>query len=814
MKTLSLVLLLTLAARAQDAQNAADIFYKAYWLEQSGHDAKQAEAMYETLLRDHGNAPEAPRAIVGLIRLRVKRGDDVAKLVAQLETYSDAKQERAQARRILTAPKHGFDPHRRPDDSPLDQALKDIYFRIMNVNTDSPINAQQRTLIIDLGVRAHAMLEAAMRSTNPTAVHTAASLALRGGAESKEFLRKCVADDSIVFRSAIFDAMVKQANGFHGPMLAELVRVWDSAPLRVKLAMLKLANRATAFGQFDFSYDILQKAMSSNDPKVQALLWMDPIRLSGPVPDALAALIVERIEKDGFELYSANGLIPLIRDDALAPRIQALLEKARLLPHHNGEYDDATVRVLVRSGLNRFLAGDDSVVGALRSYKSNRVAQLEIVAACLKHHRGDLMQRIGGGSARWKVGELRGRAIQAMYSTNKKEAEAATAVITRIRVTPSEWPKIRELALRHKHIHAYLIQAGGMNGPSELIPIVPLADTEEKVRGLLAYASHYSDNFPLDDRRKLVAQVLERATPASGDLLFALASKRDYVDLVVQRMLRATGKEWNWISGKYSAIKIVTQAWRTKDLVGPLFYAHADDPRAIIGELAIDHARRIQTPEASAALALALKSPHSKVVRAALKALKARSASEMRPIFELLRSEPFAKDAYDAIEDGGHLSHTGAIEAQLPHVTDRLARKAWSCLESLDPKRAATLAFEGVKVGRSRAYRLAALDVLARSNDPRRMDIFRRVLSEDQDKMLAGGEVIVLRAIGDQYLHELGPQILQYLRHPDPRVSNTAHGAIKRIQFYVEAKKILESAADRERVREIEERVEKEAGDK
>ena len=50
----------------------------------------------------------------------------------------------------------------------------------------------------------------------------------------------------------------------------------------------------------------------------------------------------------------------------------------------------------------------------------------------------------------------------------------------------------------------------------------------------------------------------------------------------------------------------------------------------------------------------------------------------------------------------------------------------------------------------------------------------------------------MLRTVADQYLIELGPEVLLHLRNPDNGIRQTATTAIERLKFYAEAKKLFE----------------------
>ncbi len=85
-------------------------------------------------------------------------------------------------------------------------------------------------------------------------------------------------------------------------------------------------------------------------------------------------------------------------------------------------------------------------------------------------------------------------------------------------------------------------------------------------------------------------------------------------------------------------------------------------------------------------------------------------------------------------------------------------------------------------------YRLEALHTLTKTSDVRRIEVFRRVLAEGDTKSVS----LVVKTISDQYLIELGRQVLEKLRSPDSNIRHTATKAIERLKFYADARKTFE----------------------
>ena len=85
-------------------------------------------------------------------------------------------------------------------------------------------------------------------------------------------------------------------------------------------------------------------------------------------------------------------------------------------------------------------------------------------------------------------------------------------------------------------------------------------------------------------------------------------------------------------------------------------------------------------------------------------------------------------------------------------------------------------------------YRYHATRVLTKTTHAGRIPVFQRLLRGDTDTRTLE---LVVRTVADQYLIELGSDVLKQLRHPDAKVRDLATKAIERLKFYVEAQKAL-----------------------
>jgi hypothetical protein len=85
-------------------------------------------------------------------------------------------------------------------------------------------------------------------------------------------------------------------------------------------------------------------------------------------------------------------------------------------------------------------------------------------------------------------------------------------------------------------------------------------------------------------------------------------------------------------------------------------------------------------------------------------------------------------------------------------------------------------------------HRHAAVEILRRVDDPRRIAVFKDILRGTNRWTV----LPVLEAVRDQYLVELGEETLAQLRNPDADVRGIALQAIEKLKFYAEARKAFE----------------------
>ena len=139
------------------------------------------------------------------------------------------------------------------------------------------------------------------------------------------------------------------------------------------------------------------------------------------------------------------------------------------------------------------------------------------------------------------------------------------------------------------------------------------------------------------------------------------------------------------------------------------------------------------------------------------------------------------------IRHAGEARHAPFARKTLEKRDGQLA-VMWYTYFELAPKEAVDHALGEVFVAGDLRHRKEALGVLARTQDPRRLQAFGQILQGDEN----WAKLIVTNTIADQYIVELGKHVLVQLRNPDPKVREAATRAIEKLKFYAEAKKLLD----------------------
>ena len=214
---------------------------------------------------------------------------------------------------------------------------------------------------------------------------------------------------------------------------------------------------------------------------------------------------------------------------------------------------------------------------------------------------------------------------------------------------------------------------------------------------------------------------------------------------------------------------------------------HITDTRLTIADLALKAALEGEEMD-QIALARALESPYQRIREPA-----ARNVDNAAALVKFLRSDRATlnerRTALRRLGQVGERSDTGYLEECLASLEGNRIYEL-DAYFALDPKGAFRLAFRVWKedLGDDE-FRLAALRLLSKSDDPRRVDAFRTALTSGNTNEIKE----VLETVRDQYLIELGDLALQQLRNPDNGIRAVATQAIERLKFYADAKKAFGS---------------------
>ena len=797
------------AALAQDATTAADLFYEAFWLDQSGEDAKQAEALYAKVLAKFPKSKEAPRALVGLVRLRVARQADASDLLDQFQRYPDAKREFDMARRLVARTHNDYSAAESEEDSTLVLSLKRVY-RLLQLGDLTPA---YEALIGDLGERAHPMLESLMRGLNPSAAYRAAQLALEQGTKpAYALLRRCVLDESVLFRTAILDAIAEYGETLPRELGSILEDLYAKGSVRVRKSIIGITVESLSGDHRDAGYRILKKALGS---KEDALLYAVATASCDwhLAPVDVCEAFVAFLERNGPRGRIDSRTLPYFAThESLSARAEALLDRAAGTWVAAGNHPREGLEMIARVVMKRNARGVSTSHG-IRALATSKAGQVAFVAAVLDAGTPQLVAQFeqAARSYRRRAGsmtialpdDLRRRAIERVGSRNETTAKTAAAILRVVRLQTSDWPAVLAVTQKLGRLHSAFANYSlfyGVGGV-EAAKLARLhSGSFSTLLGAGRQAFFLGAHEPLrKGGRAFFEVVIPRCGPGDAQHLAELAASELTADLVAKLLVDSKDVAWRWDANTTS--RGAPGPWVLHKVTGSAaakrhFLTATADARYRIASHALGLTHRDMSAAATKAVVAALQSPHDRIVQSAIRSLAERDSTAVQSVVPLLGTEKWGGDALKAIRKCGDPAFADAIAQQLPTVSDALAEATWSCLQSLDARRAGLLALKEVDdAKRSGAYRQAALETLTRTDDGRRIEVFRRVLQRRVVPPIPDAEEIVLEAVGEQYLHELGPELLRYLRHPNSDVRLYAQAAIKQIQFYMDAKKTLEAAA-------------------
>jgi len=787
--TLLSLFLLALPAAAQDADDAAALFYRAYWLEHAAGKAADAEAAYQRMLDRHPDAPEAPRALLGLTRLRAAAGRDVGELVALLRRrYPEAKREIEAARRLAVHADRPFSPRITREDSPAVRKVKELYLRLL----EEELPAELRVFLADLGPVAHPALRALLRASDPGPVQRATRILLmQRSAAAHAVLRDALGDPDALFRTTIVDTVAK-AEPFPEPLVEPVAALFESGARLLRGRVVR-AMRAVLDSHpgHPAAYGVLRKALALADPvRHEALTLLRPFK---EWPDGFAEAFVATIEKNP-ELEQARARLPHLADrPALAPRIERIVASAPVVHYEIPAHDAGClllVRVLVpRPRVQRTRAAE---LSARKAMKQSPAAAAWAVRHALEHAREALhgyLQSIDGleipDEAR---AGLRKAALEALYSDDLVRAEAGALALRRdhLPLQVEDWPSILEAARSDRGVLPRMVggELIGAVGPDRALQLARLCrdarQHDTMLRASLGLAGQ-------DGARPLFTYLVPRTSAEIGGELATLA--KHYPALVALRILEA---DEGWRRGGWNR---TNAAWDEEPVRSALL-RHVTSERRHIARAAVDVAGGWDAPEATKALGRALHSRYARVRGRAAYHLVHRGAAGGDELLAYARTRgPDHAHVLERLAAVATKQHADGLRAfllerqQPPHGERQALRHAWRAYRKADPEATVDLAFAEVKRTDGDAFvRNAALASLARTADSRRLAVYRRIL-RDEDTRLDVHEVI--ETVGEQYLVELGSDVLPHLRSTNPKVRAAARDTLEKLKFYAEAKEAL-----------------------
>ncbi len=789
----SLVLLAATAA-AQDSDPgagstaAADLFYRAYWLEHAAGNATDAEAAYQKLLDRHAAAPEAPRALLGLIRLRSAAGRDVAELSALLRReYPKAKRELDAAKRLAARADLPFSPRPQPGDSAALRRVKELYVRLLKDDLPAELNR----FLADLGPVAHPALRTLLRATSPGPVSRATYILVQQRSPAAyALLERTLRDPEVLFRTKIVEAaaawrtlflpLVEPVAGLY-PQASPLLR--QKIVRAMKVALDVAPKNATAWG-------ILARAVNDQQP-----MRSDALRVKRPYaewPDAFTEAYVAEMERSPGHYVSR--LANLADRPALVKRIERVVGSNPHFSYESPAHDDGRLlltRVFMPRATTETASGKSWRLVHQLAKNSPASARLLVQASLGTGNLQTLVRRLDLAKLIDEAARptVRAAAIEALYSGDKNRARVAGTVL-RSRALPiqaADWPVIIKAARSAQGVLPGLVSAGLITavGPERALELGRLCRHQSQYEWILNCSSGLKSRA---QARPFYEFVVPRTSTNMEGMLRFLAES-GWGDIIALHLLKQTGKEWRWETsrGPGPATWLTTkQAW-LKEPVRSALVKHMTDSRVAIAVTALNTAESLDNNVGTEALSRALGSSHHQIRRLAISRLASRGDAGVDLL--LAYAQAGGQGSYAvvrALRGYAAKRHAPGLRALLLEGKGR-TRDLWRAYHNVDPKGAVELALKEVRrTDGDASFRDEALDILARTSDERRLAVFRDVLRGG----LPNVDVeFVIGTVGDQYLIELGSDLLAHLRSPDSSSRVAAKTAIEALKFYAEAKK-------------------------
>jgi hypothetical protein len=565
----------------------------------------------------------------------------------------------------------------------------------------------------------------------------------------------------------------------------------------------------------DRAFVVLSRALGDDDHIVReraALSASDP-----GAPDAYVDALLRRLEAKDPAMGVACLQLPRLADrPAFLKRVEALLDAYAINWQQLPEVPHEAAALLLAKRVARELkqgTRDSGVYNlAYRCAGASPKAAAALLFSALEFDDPHLVTLVAGGMGKQDcvaylgdhVPTLRAAALASAPGPEESGNGAHLAVINLLGLNDFQVVVDALRRRRDRGMPTFLLLGAQLDalGAGKAGALVEFCRDEKDVMGLLAAGRFFLGR---DDKGvEFYRQVLPKAGSSAAVELAHLAGFAELAPLVAERLLSAGGPEWGWVTEPPRP----QPAWPVTDLPvekypGPhvwgclrvhpdlfttpplraLLAQSVDDPRFEIALAAATAAAWDETEAGTAALRKALQSRWPEARGMALSGLVQRVADAPALVREFAARKDLTPEDRSAI--------AGVIfEANDPAVTSiaqDLIKKGpawgvlWGAYSERAPKDAVNLAITLPPTEES-------LGVLVKAADPRRIEVFRAVLNGTDPRAIR----VVLKAVCDQYLVELGEEALAQLRNPDEQIREVASATIERLKFYAEAKKAFQ----------------------
>ncbi|MHC4957227.1 MAG: hypothetical protein ACYTGN_02545 [Planctomycetota bacterium] len=830
MRSITILLLITAAATAQAKPKprpkqpaASELFYKAFWFEQAAGKPDEALKLYKRVLAEYADSAEAPRAVLGYARITHARGEDVSTLAMLLaQKYPAAKTEIVAVRRLSAARATAFDPVPHKGDSNFVLKLKDCYAQM---GTAGAIGAADRGLLIESGRLAHPMLTYALRDNNYDRVYGAAGILVEQNREDAyALLTKALQDDDVMFKTGICHAL--RGHQIDEPGLARaLVGIYAAASPNLRESVVDtMVSMTKVEGDVrKVAYGLLARAVNDKSESVRkAAIKADMPRDSAA--DAYIKARLARMEKGDtvFANYHWAALVRLADQPEHVPAVRRLLTRWRPNSYSftHDKYNAAAARLLAEVSVDWFSSAPGStaysaIQSACRSTPAAAYYVLDrIVAAgetaAIRYAADGMRQAIypntsfsvpaASPSFAYKYRRYLGKrsddlarsAVAASFSRDARQRDAGEGVAQIIGLGPSADRLLVEAIKAHPQspkLPGLVFWKSTLEtvGPARMAAVAALGKSRQDFNTFVSVGRRvYAQNAKADGFFRVVV-------PKSGPEVVAdlnLLAKSEHSTIVAAKFLQADAKEWRWGTRR-------GPVWSARQMVRPcqqpevlsLTLKATADSRSEVAETALVVAAGQKNKAGFEALVLGLNAPTPKLRNKARETLATRGAPGVDAVLEdaKRRGTDERKVALALAGVYGNQRHALFLRAQL-NTRDWRWAEAWEPYLKLEPKAAVNLALTEATGKGHAQYRYHATRVLTKTTHAGRIPVFQRLLRGDTDTRTLE---LVVRTVADQYLIELGSDVLKQLRHPDAKVRDLATKAIERLKFYVEAQKAL-----------------------